>query len=164
MSSPMSGSTSVYLADGLAVVTPSGVLRLGLVLAGLHDGVDLLVGDVGALQAQRLARAHRQERSPSPVPDERNRARLVEDDARSVSDGWRMPAATKHVCLDQAGDDVNRGPLRERRWMPRRPRLLHDADNGILDVAGRSSSGPPVRVDDGDVIRMGLDHAPTRGS
>ena len=53
--------------------------RLPLALDVLDDRVDLLVGDEGALDAERLGRAHRQEQAVA-LADELLRAGLVEDD------------------------------------------------------------------------------------
>ena len=57
-----------------------GVLRFGLVLTGLHDGVDLLVADKGALQPDRLVGPHWQKQRVAHA-DQLLRAGLIEDDA-----------------------------------------------------------------------------------
>ena len=108
MSSPM--SSSISRLDAAGAVTSSTVRRLELGLAVLDDLVDLGLGDPGTLHADGLARSHRQEQSVT-LTDELLGAGLVEDDA-AVGDrgrGERQPR--RHVGLDQAGHDVDRGPL-----------------------------------------------------
>ena len=62
MSSPMSGSTSDLSPEDFAAVTPSVYSGSAWSLQA-RDCVDLVVGDVSALQPHRLARAHGQEQS-----------------------------------------------------------------------------------------------------
>ena len=83
------------------------VLGLGLPLGELDDRLDLGVGDVGALHADRLAGADRHEERVTHA-DQLLRARLVEDDPAvgEAGGGERQPRG--HVGLDQAGDDVDR--------------------------------------------------------
>ena len=131
-SSPMSSSTCFFGAttdDVLAVV------RLELLRDALDDRVDLGLRDPGTLDADRLARAHRQEQRVT-LTDELLGARLVQDDPGVGQRRRRERHPRRHVGLDQTGHDVDRGPLgREDQVDPGRPGELGDPDDGLLDVA-----------------------------
>ena len=99
----MSSSTCFFGAVDRDVVA---VARLELALDVLDDGVDLGLGDPGALHAHRLAGAHRQEQRVA-LADELLGARLVEDDPGVGDARGRERHPRRHVGLDQAGDDVD---------------------------------------------------------
>ena len=126
--------------------------RLELVLAVLDDLVDLRLGDPGALDTHRLGRAHRQEETVT-LADQLLRTRLVEDDAAvaELECGEREPR--RHVGLDQAGHDVDRGPLRgEHQVDAGRAGELGDADDRVLDVARRDHHQVGELVDDDEEV------------
>ena len=108
-SSPMSSSSSRLDCGGRGDVLAVGRLRAAS-LQCLTTWCDLGLGDPGALDAHRLAGAHRQEQ-PVALADQLLRARLVEDDPAVGQRRGRERQPRRHVGLDQAGDDVDRGPL-----------------------------------------------------
>ena len=75
-----------------------------------------------ALDADRLARAHRQEQGVA-LTDELLRTGLVEHDPGVGQRRGRERHPRRHVGLDQTGDHVDGGPLRrEDQVYPGRPR------------------------------------------
>ena len=86
------------------------VMRRELGLDVLDDGVDLRLGDPGALDPHRLARPHREEERVA-LPDELLGAGLVEHDAGVGERGGREGHPAGDVGLDQTGDHVNAGAL-----------------------------------------------------
>ena len=69
--------------------------------------------------------------------------------------GERQPG--RHVGLDQAGDDVDRRPLRGQHQVDaRRTGLLGDPHDGVLDVAGRGHHQVGELVDDRQDVGVGL--------
>ena len=111
--------------------------------------------DEGALHAHRLAGADRQEQGVAHA-DQLLRARLVEDDPAVGEAGGREGQPRRHVGLDQAGDDVDRRPLRRQQQVDAGGAgLLRDPDDVVLDVAGRDHHQVGQLVDDRQDVRVG---------
>ena len=121
--------------------------------------MDLGLGDPGALDAHRLARAHRQEEGVT-LTDELLGAGLVEDDAGVGERGGGEGHAARHVGLDEAGDDVDGGPLgREHEVDAGGAGELGDPDDRFLDIAGGDHHEVGELVDDDEEIGVRLQHA-----
>ena len=124
---------------------------------------DLVLGDPGALHADRLRRAHRQEQ-PVALADQLVGARLVEDDARVGHARHGEGQARRHVRLDEAGDDIHRRTLgREHQVDAGCARQLGDAHDRVLDVARGDHHQVGELVDDDQQVRVGLEHALAAG-
>ncbi len=153
----MSSSISFFCSVPDGDVVPEDGRHL--VLAVLDDRRDLVLGDEGALHTGRLVRAHRQE-EPVALADQLLGARLVEDDPAVGERGGGEGEPRGHVRLDQAGDDVDRGPLGgEHQVDAGGARQLGDADDGVLDVARRDHHQVGELVDDHQQVRVRLELA-----
>src|SRR5207248_1643490 len=82
----------------------------GIVLPELHDGLDLGIGEVGALDAQHLVAVGRQVEHIA-APQQLLGAGMVDDGARIDLRADGKGDARREVGLDHAGGDVDRGPL-----------------------------------------------------
>ena len=155
----MSSSISLCSAAAATSSRYSG----GLLRDVLDDRLDLGLGDPGALHADRLGGAHRQEQRVA-LADQLVGAGLVEDDA-AVGDargGEREPA--RHVGLDQTGDDVDGRALGgEHQVDAGGAGQLGDADDRVLDVARGDHHQVGELVDDDQQVRVRLERARTAG-
>ena len=148
----MSSSTCFLGGDHGDVVA---VARLELLGDVLDDRVDLGLGDPGALHAHRLADAPRQEERVA-LADQLLGAGLVEHDAGVGDARGRERHPRGHVGLDQAGDDVDAGPLgREHEVDAGRARELGDPHDRLLDVARGDHHQVGQLVDDDEQVGVG---------
>ena len=128
------------------------VLRLALTLQVRHHGGDLVVGDVGALDADglgvlRLGQEH------VPHADEVLGARGVEDDAGVDARGHGKPDAAGDVRLDEARDYVGGGALGgDDEVDAGRAGELGDAADGELDLLAHVHHEVGQLVDDDDEV------------
>ena len=112
----MSESISFFAATGRDI---RPVLGPGLPGDVLDDLLDLGLVDPGALHADGLGGAHRQEQGVA-LADQLVGAGLVEDDPGVGDAGDGEGEARRHVGLDQAGDDVDADGrwVASTRWIP----------------------------------------------
>src|SRR5688500_2023778 len=103
------------------------VLGLGQRLQMLDHLVDLVIGDESAVHALRYSAARRQVEHVAHA-EQRLGARLVEDGARVDLGGDLERDARRDVGFDQAGDHVDRRPLRGE----------HQVDAGGARLAGEA--------------------------
>jgi hypothetical protein len=119
------------------------------------DLADLLLRDEGALHPQRLARPHRQEER-IPLPDQLLRARLVEDDPAVGQAGGGEREPGRDVRLDQAGDDVDAGPLGGHHQVDAgRARQLGDPHDRVFHIPGGDHHQVGELVHDHQQVRVG---------
>ena len=120
--------------------------------------MDLVIGDIGALQPDRLIGAHRQEECVAHT-DQLLRARLIKDDAAVSQRRRRERQPGRHVGLDQTGDHIHRWPLGGQHEVDTgRAGLLGDPHDRIFDVARGGHHQVGQLVNDRDDIRIGLVH------
>jgi hypothetical protein len=105
-----------------------------LLLQVLHHAMHFVVGDEGAVHADRHAGA-RGEIEHVALPEQRFRAHLVEDRARVDAARDLEAHARRNVGLDQPGDHVDARPLGgEDQVHAGGTRLLRDARDQFFDL------------------------------
>ena len=93
----------------------------------------------------------------SPSPSRLSAPPCVEDDARVGLRGDVEGDARRDVGLDQAGDDVDRGPLGGHHEVHAdRAAELAEADDGVLDLGRRDHHEVGELVHDDDDVRQRL--------
>ena len=116
--------------------------------------VDLVVGDERAVQALHARRARRQEEHVA-LAEQALGADRVEDRARVDARRHLERDARREVRLDEAGDDVDRRPLRREDQVDAGgARLLREARDRLLDLAPDRHHQVGELVDDDDDARQ----------
>ena len=149
-SAPVRRPGSVGDLDGRRGVRDASGLRIS------DHGVGLALADPGALNAQRLRRAHRQEqRSPCPMSfsapgwSRTTRESVMDDVANAIRDGTLAlirPVTTSTEGRWVASTKMDAGRSGE----------LGDADDGVLDVARGDHHEVGELVDDHQQVRVRL--------
>ena len=110
------------------------VLGVALRLPEGDDAGDFLFRDKGGVHADQARGAWRQEEHVAAA-EQRLGAVRVEDGARVGLGGQAEAHAGRHVGLDEAGDHVDRRPLRREDEVDAdRARHLREAGDGFFDV------------------------------
>src|SRR5208282_1738481 len=131
------------------------VLRLALRLPEFHHGGDFLFGYIRSVQAMNPSRAGRQVEHVA-ASEERFGAVGVENGARVnfSCDAERDPRG--EVCLDQAGDDIHRRPLRgEHQMNADGSRHLRQPGDGLFHIVAIEHHQISQLVDDDDDLWNG---------
>ena len=112
------------------------------------DLANLFLADEGPLDTLGHVGVARQQQHVA-LADQLLGTRLIEDDAAVGEAVDRVRGACRDVGLDDAGDDVDRRPLRRHDEVdPDRAGLLGDARDALLDVARRDHHQVVELVDD----------------